>query len=550
MALHEIDSNNTYQLGGILNRSYKSFNRLEAEPYRTEKIFQDSSYSWPGDWEGRTLLGIITLAKATHRNPLYLKDIMNELPKHLNGKGYFGEMMPQGQANEQQLAGNSWFLRAMCEAYEWTGDEACLKMIRNIVRNLLLPLRSMIEYYPAGEINNRELRAAIGEISDRKLNGWLLSSDTGCVFIMLDGAAHAYQITKNEELRILIEQMIKVFRSIDVVGSKFQTHATLSAVRGILRFYDLTKEAQYLEHARYLMELYTRLAMTENYENYNWFQRPEWTEPCAFIDSYIANMELFRMTEKGSYLETAHKIYLNAIAFAQRSNGGFGADVCSGVKDEFLGVSEKELYEAYWCCTMRGAEGLSKAARYQYLRKEDGALVVTAYDNSLLVFKRENDSILLKQSTQYPESGYTLFEIIEGSREALKMNLFLPSYVDREGFSITLNGEPYSEPIHREDGFIGISITPAAGTRLELRFDIPCIKAATRQNHIKGNLFFHGYALLGLFNKRIPLNEEIKPVYEEMMQYEILPDTYIRPVFTSFYLTKPNMLNTRIQIIF
>lgn len=44
--------------------------------------------------------------------------------------------------------------------------------------------------------------------------------------------------------------MIDKFMSIDKVGAHCQTHATLSAARGIMRYYEKTKEPGYLEYVK------------------------------------------------------------------------------------------------------------------------------------------------------------------------------------------------------------------------------------------------------------------------------------------------------------
>lgn len=41
--------------------------------------------------------------------------------------------------------------------------------------------------------------------------------------------------------------------------------------------------------------------MTENYENFNWFQRPEWTETCAVVDSYQLTLDLWKHTSETKY---------------------------------------------------------------------------------------------------------------------------------------------------------------------------------------------------------------------------------------------------------
>ena len=73
------------------------------------------------------------------------------------------------------------------------------------------------------------------------------------------------------------------------------------------------------------------------------------------VDSLLLAVQLFHETSKYLYAQLANRIYINAFRRAQRPNGGAGCDSC-------LCESEKELkvlmYEAFFCCTMRYAEGL------------------------------------------------------------------------------------------------------------------------------------------------------------------------------------------------
>ena len=66
--------------------------------------------------------------------------------------------------------------------------------------------------------------------------------------------------------------------------------------------------------------------------------------------------ELYKATNEENYRILAARIYHNGLATAQRSNGGAGTDtiVLDGV-EEYL---HSKMYEAYFCCTMRLAEGL------------------------------------------------------------------------------------------------------------------------------------------------------------------------------------------------
>ena len=143
----------------------------------------------------------------------------------------------------------------------------------------------------------------------------------------MEGLIHSYQYIPSAESKALIEQLIDLFRRMDLVGIKAQTHASLTAMRGMLRYASLTGDTTLVPEVESRWQLYKEYGMTENYENYNWFERYDtWTEPCAIIDSYLVAVQLWAATRNPAYLEDAERIYFNGIGATQRANGGFGCD--------------------------------------------------------------------------------------------------------------------------------------------------------------------------------------------------------------------------------
>ena len=96
---------------------------MSAPEYCAPQIFLEGG-DWPGDWQGRTILALASLYRAEDgerekQNILHqLDDILDSLDEHTNEDGYFGELFDENSVNEQQLSGNSWFLRGLCAVYE------------------------------------------------------------------------------------------------------------------------------------------------------------------------------------------------------------------------------------------------------------------------------------------------------------------------------------------------------------------------------------------------------------------------------------------------
>ena len=388
--------------------------RLESPIYRPDVIYSIEQGGWPGDWEGRTVLALTALADVTRREPSYLDEIVSLLRSHLNEKGYLGPVY-DGKLNEQQLSGHGWLLRGLCEYYLYRKYDFVLPLIDGIVRGLFLPAKGKYKKYPlqtrsGGEMSGSTL-CAVGD--------WIISTDTGCAYIPLDGLTQAYSVLTeylpdkecDEALSSLLDEMTEEFCRIPFVQIKMQTHATLSGLRGLIRRYEQTENEDLLYEAKRIFSLYESHGMTLTYANKNWFDRPEWTEPCAIIDSYMVCSQLFALTDDPHYAELSQLILYNGIFHAQRNNGGFGCDACA--ED---GILKMHGYEAYWCCTMRGGEGLAAAAAYAVT--SDG-IIINPISCDTLVNGRK-----LKIISDYPH-GKTVKICFEGGG---RLYLFVPSW--------------------------------------------------------------------------------------------------------------------------
>lgn len=537
--------------GELCQRADKNFDRLEASQYQVPNVFKGSDYKWPGDIEGRTMLALVVLSRATHRTPRFLDEILKEIPGQLNEKGYFGPILPEGTLNEQQISGNNWALRAFIEYYSWKKESWALDIIQSMVKNLLLPARGYYEKYPVIPEQRVFAGGVEGDITG-KVGHWITSTDIGCAFIMLDGAAQAYQLLKDSELKALLEEMIRVFVSIDFVKLSCQTHATLSALRGILRFYSETGEKWLLEEVQRIYSLYREEACTENYANYNWFGRPTWTEPCAVVDSFIVVLELWRLTRNVAYLEDAHHIWYNAIGHGQRPNGGFGTDMCLGARDEFLSKGPNK-FEAAHCCTMRGGEGLEKAIGYLYFLSGE-EIILPFYNDSTVTLTFEDGEIILQQRTTYPMEGYVNLEILHSTVRGNKnIKIFVPTWVNNETISLKVDGK--NCVVCMDNHFIAVEIGGTVVKKIEMRFDILLRTEGTHNKHsIQGyHSYRHGTLLLGMENHSEPvsLNESEEITYLGNGKYQIVKSNQVlSPINDMLKMTEQEGMLSRKQVLF
>ena len=329
-----------------------NFQRLNEDTYQIENVFQNSDYDWPGDWEGRALLAFVCHYEATGQEIPCMHEMVKQLEEKTDGKLYFGLPFDGKTVDEQQLSGHSWYLRGLVKYAQNFGRDVVNRAMQNTVKGLYIPLMEQYKKYP---LDRKKTGGVSGEVVG-VINGWKVSSDIGCAYMCVDGLAHYYAYTRDENCRPVLDEMIDVFCRTDFVKYGFQTHTTLSCLRGILTLYEATEETKYLDIVKDKFEIYLRQGMTLTYENYNWFGREDtWTEPCAVTDSFILSVRLYKILKDQTYLTLARRILFNGLQFCQRENGGAGPNTCVTSTQPILKIS---MYEAPFCCTMRYAEGL------------------------------------------------------------------------------------------------------------------------------------------------------------------------------------------------
>lgn len=460
--------------GDLRRRAMLNFQRLQDPAFRFEAmVVASTAKEAPGDWIGRAMLGLSLLGQVLRCEPPYLEEILARLPSALNARGYIGELHAPGTVDENQVGGHNGLLRGLCEYYLWKREERVLAMIRGIVSRLMVPTRPLYAAYPDHKLAKLADGKPIG-LTVRNEGVWIgLSTDIGTVFFTLDGLTQAYGIDPSPELRALIETMIARYAELDVRRIGAQTHSTLSTLRGILRWWEqVDPRPELLALVRERYALYRSCAETEHFANYNWFDRPEWTEACAVVDSFLLSVELWRVTGEASYLATAHRVYFNALSYAQRPNGGYGCDLCLGAGGQVDLSPHPKIFEAPWCCSMRGAEGLARAAQANLAREVTTRTVwmLFYFEGDTTVRLPEGEMVLRCQS-DYPLAGRVEWTVVRSTlTRPLTWKCFVPPGVRAHAMTLTLRDAAL--PLEPSAGFVGATVSPETGARLVLTFPL------------------------------------------------------------------------------
>lgn len=423
-------------LGDLFRRIELNRNRLNDSMYLAKDLF-DQNESWPGDFQGRDILALTSLYKAyegyedKQKNVLkQLEDIFAVLDQKVNKYGYFGKEFNGEYVDEQQVSSNSWFLRGLVNYYKITNNNKYLDQIKSIANNFLIPIAPFYVNYPTERVKHDE-GGVSGSANGTVLNGWEVSTDIGCAFIMLDGITAIYEVYPDQKLKDVIELMINIFLKINYLKLECQTHATLSCTRGIIRYSKYNNK--YLKNAIEIFNNYLEKGMTYDYANINWFNRfSTWTEPCGIIDSFIIARKLYSITQEEKYLDVFNRIYINSLRTFQRINGGAGCSTCA-IKDNYL--MKSYLYEAFFCCTMRLGDGLGYLTDFALIKDEDNLIVPFPVK---FEYEDENISFVLDNEFYYDDNKITLK--VNKINKPLLMKIRLPKNgINNRWLKINLN---------------------------------------------------------------------------------------------------------------
>ncbi len=468
--------------GDLMARASLLGARMEKREYRPETVLSMDQAGWPGDWEGRTILALVRLAETTKKEPAYLHEIVDVVLEARNARGYLGPIYDDGIANEQQLSGHSWLLRGLCAYYGYTGKQEIYDAALTIGQNLFLPLYDTYLSYPVAP----EDRVYAGDMAGnavKTVGKWIISTDTGCAYIPLDGMSALYEMTGDAEIGRMLDRIISLFTEIDFTGICVQTHATLTGTRGILRTYRMRRDPAYLAAAEKLFAMYTEHGMTANYANYNWFGRPLWTEPCAVIDSFMCAMQLYTETGRRDYLTTAQRIYYNGIGFGQRENGGFGCDTCVGA----LGIENNTVIrlhceEAYWCCSMRGGEGLASVAEYAYLPDPaHNTVTIPYFSSSDAALTLADGRLSLSQLYKCGDAEAVCMTVTENT---VKNPVTLICYLPDTAEALSVSGAEYKV----ENKMLHLTVTEAT-KEINITYTLPLTKEAPVGEHNRKDMW-------------------------------------------------------------
>lgn len=78
---------------------------------------------------------------------------------------------------------------------------------------------------------------------------------------------------------------------------------------------------------------------------------------------------------------------------------------------------------AYWCCTMRGADGLSFVHQNQCIKKDNKYQFVNYFDSLI-----SDKDLEIRVQSKYPFEGKINFNVNNPSEKEIELCLYLPEF--------------------------------------------------------------------------------------------------------------------------
>jgi len=530
------------------------FSRLHEPLYRYDEVIRcDTHTECPGDWYGRIILALTMLSQVTGQEAQHLRELARNLPKQINGKGYFGPVVADMEYDEGAAAHN-FLLRGLCEYHLWKEAPEMLAMARRMAESVFVPLAAVVRTYPDEE-QRRVMNAPDAVIGTYAGNvgRWRLSSDTGSLFGALDGLSQVAQLTGSKELGKAIDAMLARYEKIDVVRLQAQTHSTLTTARALVRLFVHRQDPRYLQMAREHYQLYKQHAWTEDYQNYNWFGRPLWTEGCTIVDSLILAGQLWQFTGEAGFLDDFHLIFYNGLRHNQFPNGGFGVATCLGTGGNIFHLKQiEDMAEATWCCTMHGANGLAWAAQSTYFL-DGNRIVVPHYTPSTAELHFRAGDLTLKQTTEYPYAGKVRLDVTRSTSAGEKqLRFFIPSWVRADALQLSLNQK--QAPGEVNGSFVTLATALKEGDVIELTFELRLRKETLLvPERAPGYCrYFHGPVMLGcVTDDEVVIDPQDEWAYRGQGVYEIIAKKVtLAPLSFQSYKSMDEARRMKVQFLF
>jgi hypothetical protein len=463
-------------LGELACRTTRCAERLlRDDVYRPEWITSDITFAydptpfndwytghewtWYADVSGRYLNAWASLGARRGELPPQARQVLDTVLAAQAADGHFGPPIPVGTCDRSQASGTAWMMLALPRLYALTGEPRILLAAQRLAEWYL---RVLPDWLRPAEV---ERQTSLGSYA------LIFSNFTHC----LDGLAALQAVAPDPRLEA---GALSIAAAVKGYESEIHSHHFLSTLRGLLDWYELTGQAWLLDKVQRECQHILRDGMLDTWGVPESFAAPHTDEGCSEVDWVLVNLRLYQATGDRQWLDIAERALHGHLYMNQAPHGGFGA--WQGFRAE-VGArkagSVGRYVEAFWCCSMHGAFGLSEIARHAFGKVADGVrvnLIVGAEAE----FSFGGQGVRLRQTAAgYPFPGETRIEVSLPDATPQVVHVALPGHSALQ--MVAVDGRPV--PVPASGSELAVTVQGSGDHHLDLRFAVALRAEPTRR---------------------------------------------------------------------
>jgi hypothetical protein len=406
-------------------------------------------WTWYADVSGRYLNAWASLAAVRGELPSKARQVLETVLASQAADGHFGPPLPAGACDRSQASGTAWMMLALPRLYALTGEARVLRAAQRLAEWYL---RVIPDWVRPDEIARQ---TSLGSYA------LIFSNFTHC----LDGLAALQAVAPDRRLE---EGALTIAAAVKSFDSEIHSHHFLSTVRGLLDWYELTGQTWLLDKAMRECDRIFTDGMLDTWGVPESFATPHTDEGCSEVDWVLVNLRLYQATGERRWLDTAERAIHGHLYMNQAPNGGFGAwhGFLTQVGARKPG-SVGSYVEAFWCCSMHGAFGLSEIARHVFGRVADGVRVNLSIGAEADFCCSSGGVLRLRQTAAgYPFPGETQIEVTLPDAAPEVLHVALPGHSPL----LTAHLDGQAVPVSGGGNELAVTVQGVGEHRLTLRF--------------------------------------------------------------------------------
>ncbi len=453
-------------VGDKLNASY--LNRILAQD--VDKLVhpftvRDEHSCWQGEFWGKWFTSAVLAYnyKPTPELADKLKYAVDELIKTQTIDGYIGNYAPESRLQAWDIWGRKYCMLGLIAYYDISNDKVALNAAAKEADFLIKELEdknanivemgnhrgmaasSVLE--PICQLYNRTGEKKYLEFAEEIVRQW--ETPVGPQLISKADIPVANRFPKPETSWYGWEQGQKAYEM-------------MSCYEGLIELYRITGKEEYKEAAektwQSIIDSEINIAGSGSAME-TWFSGKKkqtlpiahYQETCVTVTWIKFNQQLLRLTGDAKYADEIEKTFYNALLGAMKPDGSDWAKY-TPLSGQRLEGSE-QCGMGLNCCNASGPRGLFTIPFTTVMNSNEGVYINFYIDGSYRTHTPDKQSIVIKQSTDYPVSGVINLELELPKSENIEVAVRIPFW--STGYKVYINDKEFASTGNAEEAVAG-----------------------------------------------------------------------------------------------